>query len=438
MNSGWTASIARGSSKRASWSRVTSEADLIVRRARLLTLAPLKDERPRVGVAAGDVGAVDGGWVAARDGVIVATGRDDAWERLERTPNASVIDAAGAVVMPGLVDPHTHLCYGGHRWDEFTSRRSGADYLAVLERGGGIHATVRATREATDEALVDLLTRRIIEVASLGTTTIEVKSGYGLEVAQELRLLRLIARAKAVAPIDVSPTYLALHAVPVQHVADRKAFLHEAVKAVAAVAAEGLAEAVDAFVEQGVFATEEVRPLAKAARDAGLSVTLHADQLNDVGATEFAARIRARSADHVANASADGLRALARAGIPAVLLPGSAFFVGYAPPDARRFVAADVPVAVATDHNPGTSPLVGMPAAIALAVTLCGLTPHQAIVAATINAAHALGRGGRTGALVKGRRADILVLETDDERELAYALGAPLIGQVFAAGRLVA
>ena len=163
-----------------------------------------------------------------------------------------------------------------------------------------------------------------------------------------------------------------------------------------------------------MFDTQEVRPLAKAAREAGLALTLHADQLNDVGATEFAARMKARSADHVSHASADGLRALARGAIPAVLLPGSAFFVGYAPPDARRFVGADVPVAVATDHNPGTSPLVGMPTAIALGVTLCGLTPHQAIVAATINAAHALGRGERTGALVKGRRADVIVLRTDD------------------------
>ncbi len=344
-------------------------------------------------------------------------------------------DAAGAVAMPGFVDPHTHLCYAGQRWDEFAARRSGGDYLAILERGGGIHATVRATRETGDARLEALLVERLHEVAAQGTTTIEVKSGYGLEPHEELRQLRVIARASAAVPIDVSATYLALHAMPTQHAADRRAFLQEVVRAVPAVAAEGLAEAVDAFVEHGVFETEEVRPLARAAREAGLAVALHADQLNDVGATEFAARMKARSADHVANASADGLRALARAAIPAILLPGSAFFVGYAAPDARRFLAADVPIAVATDHNPGTSPLVGMPAAIALAVSLCGLTPHQAIVAATINGAHALGRGGRTGALVKGRRADIIVLATDDERELAYALGAPLVARVFAAGR---
>ena len=384
------------------------------------------------------MGAVDRGWVAARDGVIVATGHGRDWEQLALTGAGHIVDADGAVVLPGFVDPHTHLCYAGQRWDEFVTRRSGADYLAVLERGGGIHATVRATRDASDDELLALLSSRIDEIARLGTTTVEVKSGYGLEPEAELRLLRVIARAKATAPIDVSPTFLALHAMPAHRAEDRQVFLKEVTAAVATVASEGLAEAVDAFVEKGVFETEEVRPLAKAARDAGLAITLHADQLNDVGATAFAARMKARSADHVANANADGLRALARGAIPAVLLPGSAFFVGYAPPEARRFIAADVPVAIATDHNPGTSPLVGMPTAIALAVTLCGLTPHQAIVAATINAAHALGRGERTGSLVKGRRADIVVLATDDERELAYSLGAPLIAAVYAGGRRIA
>jgi imidazolonepropionase len=369
--------------------------------------------------------------------VIVATGRGDSWQDLERTSDALEIDSEGRVVMPGFVDAHTHLCYAGQRWDEFVTRKSGADYLAVLERGGGIHATVRATRDTSDAELLALVTRRIARAVALGTTTIEIKSGYGLEPAEELRQLRVIAAAAKASRIDVAPTYLALHALPAARVEDRRGFVRDAAETVRAVADEGLAEAVDAFVENGVFDVDEVRPLAKAARDAGLAVTLHADQLNDVGATAFAARTQARSADHVANASAEGLRALARAAIPAVLLPGSAFFVGYAPPDARRFLAADVPIAVATDHNPGTSPLEGMPAAIALGVVLCGLTPHQAIVAATINGAHALGRGGRTGALIRGRRADVALLETDDERELAYRLGSPIVREVFAAGRRV-
>lgn len=415
-----------------------TEADLVLHGARLLTLEPLKDERPRTGPAAGDVGAVMDGFVAARDGAIVATGHGPAHEAIARVDGAVDVDAGGRVVMPGFVDPHTHLLYAGERWEEFATRRSGADYLAVLAAGGGIHATVRATREATDEQLLTLVTRRIGDAAELGTTTLEVKSGYGLEPEEELRQLRLLARAKAGAPIDVAITYLAAHALPAQYSDDRKGFIREAAKTVQTVADEALAEAVDAFVEKGVFEVEDVRPLFAAARKAGLAVAMHADQLNDVGAASFAARIHARSADHVAHASADGVKALARAEIPAVLLPGSAFFVGYAPPEARRFIAARVPIALASDHNPGTSPLEGMPTAIGLGVTLCGLTPHEAIVAATINAAHALGRGDRVGALVRGRRADIVVLDTDDERELAYRIGAPLVAEVYASGKRVA
>lgn len=413
-------------------------ADLLIRGARLLTLAPAREEGPRVGPAAGDLAPLEDGWVAARDGVIVATGRGSTWERLELTAAVVERQVAGRVVLPGFVDAHTHLCYAGERWDEFTTRRSGAGYLAVLERGGGIHATVRATRDADDATLLALMRRRLAHAASQGTTTIEVKSGYGLEPDEELRQLRLIARLRDESAIDLAPTYLAAHALPARHADDRPGFLAEITQALGVVAGERLAEAVDAFIEKGVFEADELRPFFKEAKAQGLAVSAHVDQLNDVGGAAFAARLGARSADHVANASAEGLRALAKVGTVAVLLPGSAFFVGYAPPDARRFLAARVPVAVATDHNPGTSPLEGMPAAIALAVTLCGLTPQQAIVAATVNAAHALGRGSRTGALVEGRRADLVILETDDERDLAYRLGAPLVREVYASGRRVA
>jgi imidazolonepropionase len=413
------------------------QADLVVHGARLLTVAPIGEERPRLGPAAGDVGAVEKGWVAARDGQIVATGHGTAWERLDLVESAVVEDASGRVAMPGFVDPHTHLCYAGTRWDEFVARRSGSDYLAILERGGGIHATVRATRSATDDELLALMRARLDRAVAGGTTTIEVKSGYGLEPEEELRQLRLISRLRSEAPIDVAPTYLAAHALPLSAGGERRPFLRAAQAVLAEVEREHLAEAVDAFIEKGVFEPDEVAPLMHEAAALGLARTVHADQLNDVGGAAFAARVEARSADHLARASTDGLRALERSGTVAVLLPGSALFVGYPPPDGRRFVAHRVPIAIGTDHNPGTSPLEGMPAAIALAVTLCGLTPHEAIVAATINAAHALGRGKRTGALVEGRRADIVVLDTDDERELAYRLGARLVRSVYANGRSV-
>src|SRR5438045_3364359 len=328
------------------------QADLLLRGARLLTLAPLKEERPRVGPAAGDLGVLADGWVAARDGAIVATGHGNTYRLIELVEGVIDRDVLGRVVMPGFVDPHTHLCYAGERWEEFATRRSGADYLAVLAAGGGIHATVRATRDASNDQLLTLLRRRIGDAVELGTTTIEVKSGYGLEPDEELRQLRLLARAKADAPIDVAVTYLAAHALPAPYTDDRKRFIREVTSAVAVVANENLAEAVDAFVEKGVFDIDDVRPLFTAAKKAGLAVTMHADQLNDVGAAAFAARTRARSADHVANAPADGIRALARAEVPAVLLPGSAFVGGYPPPDARRLIAAPVPVALATDPHP--------------------------------------------------------------------------------------
>src|SRR2546430_8804385 len=226
-------------------------ADLVLHGARLLTLAPLKDERPRVGPAAGDVGAVIDGFVAARDGAIGATGHGAAVLAVERVEDALDKDVGGRVVMPGFVDPHTHLCYAGERWEEFATRRSGADYLAVLAAGGGIHATVRATREASDDQVLALLRRRIGDAAELGTTTIEVKSGYGLEPEEELRQLRLLARAKAEAPIDIAVTYLAAHALPAPFTDDRKRFIREATKALERGVDAKLAEAVDAFVEQG-------------------------------------------------------------------------------------------------------------------------------------------------------------------------------------------
>lgn len=415
-----------------------SQADLLIRGARLLTLAPYRKEAPRIGPTAGDVGVVENGWVAAHNGHIVATGRGDGWQTLELTPGVVERQVRGRVVMPGFVDAHTHLLYAGERWDEFSTRKGGADYLAVLERGGGIHSTVRATREATDERLLALARARIARAVAMGATTIEIKSGYGLDAGEELRQLRLLARLRAESSVDLAITYLAAHALPASHAGGARGFMKEALAALGVVIEERLAEAVDAFVEHGVFEPDDVRPFLKAAHEAGLGIAVHADQLSDVGAAGFAARMGARSADHLANASAEGIRALARSGTVAVLLPGSAFFVGYTPPDARRFISARAPVAIATDHNPGTSPLEGMPTAIALGAVLCGLTPHEAIVSATINAAHALGRGERTGALVAGRRADIVVLETDDERDLAYRLGAPLVREVYAAGKRVA
>ncbi len=373
-------------------------------------------------------GVVERGWLLVRGTRIASLGAGEPRVR----GAVEERDLRGRVLMPGFVDPHTHLLSAGRRYDEFGERRAGVPYVDILARGGGIHATVAATRAASDATLLRTLRDRLRRAAREGTTTIEVKSGYGLEPAEELRHLRVVARARYLAAIEVVPTYLAAHALP--EGADRRAFVREAAALVPRVARERLAERVDVFVERAAFTLHEARVLARAAAASGLAFSLHADQFSDGGGAAFAARVRAASADHLTRASDAGLRAMARAGIVAVLLPGSALFVGYAPADARRFRRAGVRMALGTDQNPGTSPLEGMPAAIALAVNLCGLTPHEALRAASRHAAAALGRERAVGCLAAGMRADLVVLDTDDERDLAYRLGARLVREVYAAG----
>ena len=393
-------------------------ADLILRDARLMTQEP-------------GVGVIERGWIAARHGRIVGIGEGD--PRARRSARAVERRLRGRVVLPGFVDPHTHLLYAGRRYEEFVERRAGTSYMEILTRGGGIHRTVADTRAASDAQLSALLRDRVSRAAAQGTTTIEIKSGYGLVVEDELRQLRIINRLRTASRIDIVPTYLALHALPLN--ADRVEFVAAAARAVGLVGREKLAERVDAFVDEAVFSAADARAVFRAARRVRLGVVLHADQFTDAGGAVLAARSGAMSADHLAAANDRGLAAMARAGTIAVLLPGSALVVGYAPPDAKRFRKAGVRMALATDQNPGTSPLEGMPIAIALGVNLCGMTPDEALTAATRNAAAAVGRERVAGSLRTGKRADLVVLDTDDERDLAYRVGARLIREVYAAGR---
>lgn len=380
------------------------------------------------------MGLIERGWVAARGGRIVGVAAGQPRVRLAR--DGVERRARGRVVMPGFVDPHTHLLYAGERWDEFAERRRGTSYVEILERGGGIHATVAATRAASDARLLAFLRTRLRETARQGTTTIEVKSGYGLIAEEELRHIGLIARARREAAIEVVPTFLAAHALPAGW--ERVAYVREMAALVPRIARGRLAERVDVFVERGAFTLADARVLARAAAESRLGLTVHADQFGDGGGAALAARLGAVSADHLAKASERGLRAMARAGTVAVVLPGSALFVGYEAPQAARLRAAGVRIALGTDRNPGTSPLEGMPAAIALGVNLCGLEPYEALRAATREAAAALGRERVAGSLAIGRRADLLLLDTDDERDLAYRLGARLVRETYARGQRIA
>ncbi len=415
-------------------------ADLLVEHAaQLLTLAG-GHGGPRTGAALGDVGLVADGAVAALDGQIVAVGptaqvRAD----VHLSPQATVVDARECVVLPGFVDPHTHLVFAGSRADEFEMRLRGATYQQIAAVGGGILRTVAATRSADEDTLVQLALARLDRMLRCGTTTAEVKSGYGLTLADELKQLRAIHRASAGHQVDLVATVLAAHAVPPEFAGDPDVYVaHVADEILPAVAEEDLAEFCDVFCDIGAFTVPQARRVLKIGAELGLVPKLHADEFADVGGATLAAEVGAISADHLLQASDAGLAALAAAGTVAVLLPGTAFYLRLPYADARRMIEMGVPVALATDYNPGTSPTWSMSAVIALACVGMKMAPAEAIAAATINAAWAIGMAEEVGSLEPGKAADMAVCGVSDYREIAMAFGSPPIRQVIKRGRVVA
>jgi imidazolonepropionase len=414
-------------------------ADLLVAHAaELLTLAGAP-AGPRTGAVLGQTGLVTDGAVAALEGHIVAVG-PTARVRAEvsLTPDATVVDATGRVVLPGFVDAHTHLVFAGSRADEFEMRLRGATYLEIAEAGGGILRTVAATRAADEDALVQISLARLDRMLRCGTTTVEAKSGYGLSLADELKQLRAIHRASARHEVDLVATVLAAHAVPPEFAGDPDGYVTLVVQEILpAVAEEDLAEFCDAFCDVGAFTLAQGRRVLEAGAELGLVPKLHADEFSDLGGAQLAAEMGAISADHLLRTGTAGLAALADAGTVAVLLPGTALYLSLPFPHARRMIEAGVPVALGTDYNPGTSPTWSMPAIIALACSGMKLTPAEAIAAGTINAAWAIGLAEEVGSLEPGKTADMVVLDTSDHRDLAMAFGSPLVRQVIKRGRVV-
>ncbi|MDR7523591.1 MAG: imidazolonepropionase [Armatimonadota bacterium] len=413
--------------------------DLLVEHAaELLTLAGDGD-RPRTGAALRELGLIRDGAVAAADGQIVACGPTDAVrDQVRPGPGATVIDASGRVVLPGFVDPHTHLVFAGWRAHEFEMRLEGATYLEIAAAGGGILSTVAATRAADEDTLVRLGAARLDWMLACGTTTAEVKSGYGLSLEDELKQLRAIHRLSASHAVDLVPTVLAAHATPPEYAGDPDAYVSLVIREILpAVAEEGLAEFCDAFCDVGAFTIAQGRAVLEAGAELGLVPKLHADEFADTGGARLAAEVGAISADHLLHAADDGLAAMAQAGVIAVLLPATAFFLGlpYAP--ARRIIDLGVPVALATDFNPGTAPTWSMAAVVALACAGMKLTPAEAITAATINAAWAIDLAEEVGSLEPGKVADFVILNIPDHRGLAMHLGAPLVHQVIKRGQPV-
>ena len=347
--------------------------------------------------------------------------------------------AGGRLVTPGLVDCHTHLVFGGDRSGEWEQRLAGAGYEAIAASGGGIAATVRATRAAGDDELLDGAVARAAALAARGVTTVEVKSGYGLDLDTELRMLRVARRIPDRVPVDVVTTFLGAHVVPPELEGDADRYLDRVCDEVLpAVAAEGLADAVDAFCERMAFTAGQLDRLLAAATRLGLPVKLHADQLNDGGGAALAARHGALSADHLEYTSPAGVAALAAAGTVAVLLPGAAYVLrDEAVPPVDTLRAAAVPMAVATDCNPGTAPLVSLPLALHLACTRFGLTVAEAIAGATVHAARALGRAGEIGTIAPGALADLVVWDADHPAQIVYWMGLDPVLAVVKRGRFV-
>jgi imidazolonepropionase len=381
---------------------------------------------------------VENATLLVKDGRITAAGAN-AELRSAIPADAEVIDAGGCCVTPGFVDAHTHLVFAGNRAAEFEQRIAGATYQEIAAAGGGILRTVALTRAASEDELLAETRRHRDWMLRSGTTTIEAKSGYGLEREAELKMLRVLKLLGEEGPATIVPTLLAAHTVPPEFVERRAEYVRWiAEELIPEVAAAGLAQFCDAFCDDHAFAVEETRIVLEAAQRHGLRLRVHAEQFRSGTGAALAAELGAATADHLETVTEETLRQLQTAGVQPVLLPGSVFALGRRNyPPARRMVEMGLAIVVATDFNPGSSPIASMPFVMSLACLQMGLTPGEALTAATINAAWSLGLGEKTGSLEKGKQADFLIHECEDYRELAYYIAAPMRPRVFVAGREV-
>jgi len=378
-----------------------------------------------------------------REGALAVSGGRIAWlgptAALEGEPESlaeRVVQGHGGLLTPGLIDCHTHLVFGGDRVDEFERRLGGATYKDIAQEGGGILSTVRRTREASDETLLRSARARLGNLMGEGVTTVEIKSGYGLDTDSELKMLRIARSLGAAGAVDVRTTLLGAHALPPEYEGDREAFVRLVVEEMIPRAAqEGLADAVDAFCESIAFTPEECARILTAASAHGLASRLHADQLSDGGGAALAARCGARSADHLEHASEEGVRAMAGAGTVAVLLPGAFYFLRDSqPPPVAAFRKYGVPMALASDANPGSSPVLSLLLILNMACVLFRLTPEEALAGVTRNAAAAVGLLEDRGTLEVGKRADLALWNSAHPAELAYWMGTNPLRMVFKDG----
>jgi imidazolonepropionase len=377
-----------------------------------------------------------GGAIVIRDGRIAWVGPSKLLPQLPA--EARVIDASGKTVLPGLVDSHTHLIFAGSREDEFEQRIQGMSYQQITAAGGGINATVSRVREAGKPELKELARPRLLRLLRSGVTTVEVKSGYGLTLADEIKSLEVIAELNAEGPLELVPTFLGAHAVPPEFRNDRDGYLRLLVEEMLPlISREQLAEFCDVFCEQGVFSLAESERILQRACDLGFALKLHADELTPLGGAELAARLHATSADHLLRITDAGIDALARSETIATLLPGTAFFLGVAYAPARRLIEHGLVVALASDCNPGTCPSENLPLIGTMACTQMKMLPAEVVSALTLNAAAALGRSDRLGSIEAGKQADLIICKVPNYRHLFYHFGVNHVWRVIKRGRVV-
>ncbi len=411
------------------------KGNLIIKHAnQLVTCSGFKAKK---GPEMSDLGVIQDGMVVVTDGVITYVGATTEKLPVENPEDYELIDASNKAVLPGFIDSHTHLVFGGYREEEFSWRMRGDTYMSIMERGGGIHNTMEATRRATLEELISAAEARLDKMLGMGVTTVEAKSGYGMDKETELKQLEVVRLLNERHPIDLVSTFMGAHATPREYKGREDAFLDFMIQEVMPIVKEkNLAECCDIFCEQNVFSIEQSRRYLTAARNLGFNLKLHADEIVSIGGAELAAEMGALSADHLLQASDKGIQAMAEQNVVATLLPCTAFSLKEPFARGRAMIEANCAVALATDLNPGSSFTSSIPLTIALACIYMELSPEEAVTALTINAAAAVGHADRIGSIDVGKQGDLIILEFPSYKFLPYHVGMNMVEKVIKKGVL--
>jgi len=405
--------------------------------ARIYT--PVDRGRPLCGREQGQLATYENGALAVQEGAIFKVGNEeDILKGLDSNEPIEKYDCEGKCLVPGFVDPHTHICFASLRESEFELRIEGTPYLEILKKGGGILSSVKAVAGASVDDLYGNTRKHVLRALSLGTTTIEIKSGYGLDTANELKMLEAIGRVAEDTPLDVVATFLGAHAVPLAYRDNPDDFISLVIdEMLPAVQSQGVAKHCDIFCEKGVFSIKQGRRLLQAAQSMGMKVKLHADEVNDLGGAGLAAELQALSADHLLAASDQNMEAMAKAGVVATLLPATAYSLRKPYARAKTMIEKNLPVALATDCNPGSSFTESMQFIISLAVLNMEMSPAEALTGATLNSAYAIGMADKVGSLDVGKQADFILLDGESPAILAYHAGVSSVDEVFKKGQRI-